>query len=192
MSDPSELEDPPQLVCVLDTSTLINIKTMVKVDDQWEVLTAMTELVKQGRLVFPTQVHKEMKNAQHPDAPGAWCGGAKRHVAVTQPTDETMAEIFKVESVRQLVDANSDVDHEEADPYVAAMAWELSQQSDPPLDVVVATSDSVDRLPRKSALTTACNDLGIRFWDSETFIAWVWDFIESAAETAPDEPSEGD
>jgi hypothetical protein len=179
VSEPSDEEDPPQLVCVLDTSTLIDIKDLVKVDDQWELFTYMTELVKQGRLVFPKQVHREMTSGKHPDGPGVWCGGAKPHIKTDQPSDETMTAVFQVPAVARLVDVNSDLDYEEADPYVAAMAWELAQQDNPPLEVVVATSDCVDRLPRKGALTTACDALSITHWTSATFIEWVKDLRDS-------------
>lgn len=61
MSQDSKPLDPaPALICVIDTSVLIELKKLVKMDDQWEVLAIMVRLVEAGSLTFPRQVAIEM------------------------------------------------------------------------------------------------------------------------------------
>lgn len=62
---------PPPLVCVVDTSVLIAFKSLVKIDEQWDLLIRMTALVADGHLAFPRQVAKELAYGRFPDAPGA-------------------------------------------------------------------------------------------------------------------------
>lgn len=71
------LDPPPALICVIDTSVLIELKKLVKMDDQWELLTIMVGLVEVGSLTFPRQVAAEMQAVRYPDAPGVWMGHAK-------------------------------------------------------------------------------------------------------------------
>lgn len=183
MSPPSEgddgddydLADPPgtgdavvELVVVIDSSTIIEIKKQVPADQQWDVFDQMLTLVRQGRLVFPSQVRKEVSGERHPDMPGPWCAKAARYRQHPDPGDATLSELLPF--VENLVDANADPDREPADPYVVAMAWELLERR---YDVAVATDDVVDRMPLKIALATACDNLGITTWDCQTLVDWV-------------------
>lgn len=72
----------------------------------------------------------------------------------------------------QLVDYEATADREVADPYVAAMACEIGSRHNG-CRVVVATNDTVDRLPLKLSLATACNRLGIEHWFAEDFVDWI-------------------
>lgn len=65
------------VICVVDTSVLIEFKRLVKIDEQWSLLTRMLTLVEDGSLTFPRQVSKELQAIKFPDAPGAWIGHAK-------------------------------------------------------------------------------------------------------------------
>lgn len=159
-----------EIVCVVDTSVLIELKSQVKIDDQWDFLLRMTELVRSGHLAFPRQVAKELAVGKYPDAPGAWIGSAKRDVCHPQPSEEALVAVLRV--AQELVDTEATDDREIADPYVAAMACEIRGR-DPDCRSVVATDDRVDRLPSKLSLVTACERLGLEHWTSEQFIAWV-------------------
>jgi hypothetical protein len=170
---------PPPLICVLDTSVLIDLKRLVKTADQWNLLLHMTDLVDGGHLAFPSQVVTEMTRAKFPDAPGVWvAGGVKARVRYPQPTDATLVAVLAVAEL--LVEADDDDPAGVADPYVAAMDYELGAGY-PQSRIVVATSDCVDRLPRKISLATACDRLSIEHWQANTFIAWARD--------APDVPA---
>ncbi|MFH5821734.1 DUF4411 family protein [Georgenia sp. AZ-5] len=168
---PSDGSDgfPPGLVVVVDTSALIQLKRLVPIARQWPTLNLMSELVDGGHLCYPRQVRREMAAGKHPDAPGAWAvanDGQCRHPA---PRDEAIAEVL---AVAQLVDLEAEDDTEVADPYVAAMAWQI-RETHPQSRVVVATNDFVDRMPVKEALATACNRLAIEYWRADEFVAWL-------------------
>lgn len=160
---------PPPLVVIVDTSVLIELKRIVPVGKQWGLLNLMSELLDAGHLAYPRQVSREMAVAQFPDAPGAWATGCNGHARHSEPRDDSIAEVL---GVAQLVDAEAEAQPEAADPYVAAMAWELRQRH-PDCQVVVATNDVRDRLPVKEALATACARLEIECWDAEVFVRWL-------------------
>jgi hypothetical protein len=173
---------PPPLIIVVDTNILIKFKSMVKIDDQWELLLRMTDAVRQGALTFPRQVAKELAHGQFPDAPGAWIGAAKKDVCHPEPAEDTLVKVLEV--APQLVDFEATADREVADPYVAAMAHEIASRHNG-CRVFVATNDIVDRLPLKLSLRTACERLGIEICTPEDFIAWVTDGTEPAAASVP-------
>lgn len=72
----------------------------------------------------------------------------------------------------QLVDLEASHDREVADPYVAAMALELSERYTS-TRVVVATNDTVDRLPAKLSLAEGCRRLRLDYWKPDEFLSWV-------------------
>lgn len=165
-------EPDENVVCVLDTSIIIEIKLQVSLDDQWDLLDRMMELVKNGLLVFPRQVPTELtRKLKFPDAPGVWAARAKREIRCRQPSDEHVA---KVMSVAQLVEPDSDVSYEVADPYVVAMALALREESEQPFhETVVATTDVVDRMPAKESIATACARLEMPTWGLDELVSWV-------------------
>jgi hypothetical protein len=169
------VEFPPTFVVVVDSSVLIDIKKMVGINDQWDLLTSMSQLVLSGSLTFPKHVAKELAAGQHPDAPGAWVNHAKRDVRHKEPTEDTLAKVLEV--APEVVDLEATADREIADPYVAAMAVEIKERHTG-CRVVVATNDVVDRLPLKLSLLTACERLDIEVCTPKQFIDWVRDGIE--------------
>lgn len=160
----------PRLICVVDSSVLIEFKKIVGIDEQWDMLEQMKRLVELGQLTFPKQVAKELAYGQHPDAPGAWIGSAKNKVRYAEPSDETLVTVL--DTAAELVDVEATDDREVADPYVAAMAVEIAR-NDAECDVVVATNDIIDRMPVKLSLGTACSRLGLKCWSAEKLIDWV-------------------
>lgn len=98
---------------VVDTSTLIKLKKVVPVVDQWRLLVRMDALVQSGQLAFPRQVAAKMRAARHPDAAGAWAAGVKGWAVHRQPSDESLAEAM---GAAQLTDPTSEADQEVADP----------------------------------------------------------------------------
>src|ERR1700733_9489190 len=86
------LDPPPTHICIIDSSFLIRIKSMVKVDEQWALLAWMMERTEAGEICFPRQVSAEMTVAKHPDAPGAWAGHAKGLVRHREPSDASVAQ----------------------------------------------------------------------------------------------------
>ncbi len=148
---------------------MVRFKRNVKIEEQWDLLGTMTRMVKRGDLTFPPQVPKELAYGEFPDAPGAWIAQARRFVFHPGPRDETVALVLQY--AEELVDPEGE-DREAADPYVAAMAYEL-QERYPDAEVIVATTDSRDRLPGHISLVTACTRLEIATWDEHQLLEWV-------------------
>jgi rRNA maturation endonuclease Nob1 len=158
-------------VAVLDTGAIIELKKAVPRTEQWDLFDAMLRLVRAGMIAFPSQVVKEMAHGEHPDAPGVWTAKAGREVAYRDPEESTLAYVLR--AVRDpLTDVDASPELEPADPYVAAMAYEL-HEAHPDSDVFVATEDCVDRLPVKLALSTACLRLGIRCCSTAELVKWI-------------------
>jgi rRNA maturation endonuclease Nob1 len=177
----------PPVICVIDASALIHLKREVGLDEQWELLMRMHGLVVDGALAFPRQVHKELSVAKYPDAPGAWAGAANKVVWHPQPSDDTMSRVLEVAS--QLVEVNLTPDREVADPYVAAMALELTERH-PSSRVVVVTDDVVDRMPLKISLRTGCERLSLQQCGLGPFVEWVRDQTDDALQDPPEDEVE--
>jgi rRNA maturation endonuclease Nob1 len=159
LDEPETPPFPPPLVCVIDTSGLIELKRAVKTSEQWELLMHMTELVAAGHLTFPSQVVTELNGVKYPDAPGAWISsGVRRQIRYPEPSDAAIARVLSV--APDLVEADDTSKHGAADPYVAAMACDI-RSVHCACRVVVATHDYVDRLPWKLSLATACDRLAL-------------------------------
>lgn len=161
-----EDEEDEDLLVVLDSSVVINLKKRLKVGEQWPFLLRLTERVDQGMVGWPRFVKREVTTAQYPDAPGAWLAGQATQ-PFPEPSYETLAEVL---AVAQLVD--TEAEDEVADPWVVAMALEL-QGEYPEARVVIASDDVVDRLPQKESIRTACERLMIELWSCEDLIDWL-------------------
>lgn len=146
---------PPTRIIVLDTNTVIRIKHRLRPAEQWPFLQYLDDLVAEGWVTFPRQVAKELEDADHPDAPGAWCVAARVYRCYREPSDESMAEVLGQQP--GLLDPNAERNY--ADPYVVALAYELREVY-PERDVLVATEDVKDRPPLVSP-GTACDRLGL-------------------------------
>lgn len=154
---------------VIDSSSLITLKKLVPLTEQWPLLITMSELVRDGRLAFPRQVAAEMKVAKHPDAPGVWAAAHSGWARHRQPSDEALAEVL---AVAQLTDPNSEAELEVADPYVVAMAWQIRNRSSA-TPVMVVTEDRIDRMPAKESIVTACTRLDLPWCGTEAFVQWL-------------------
>lgn len=161
----------PAMISVLDTCALANMKQtrLLKMEEQWGIFFAMIPMLASGALAYPRQVAAEMSRAQHPDTPGTWVVHYKGQVIYPDPGDDAMAE---VQGAAQLTDPDGDSEFEPADPYVVAMAWEITQHY-PDSRVNVVSDDFVDRMPRKQSVAFACNELGIECWRSHDFVDYM-------------------
>jgi hypothetical protein len=163
------LEPPPLLICVIDSSFLIKIKQLVKVDEQWTLLAWMMVQTEVGVICFPRQVAAEMVFGKHPDAPGAWAGHAKSLVCHREPGDGCVAAVLAL--TPDLIDADA-TGAEPADPYVVGMAIDLATVY-PECRIVVVSDDKVDRMPIKRSLKTACDRMSVEFWEPSEFLTWA-------------------
>ena len=85
------------LIRVLDSSSLIKIKTAVRLNDQWSLFKHLEALFVRGDVTFPVEVEAEMRSVRHPDAPGVWvCGVARqrRDRQAAEPQEEYIAHVM--------------------------------------------------------------------------------------------------
>lgn len=156
-----------QRVWVLDTSALIDFKRQIPAGEQWHAFKRLEDLVTAGQIATPRQVIGEIGRTAHPDLPGVWAPAMRE--ALRHPLDVHFDLLRRVMAdAGQVVDPNKT--EEDADPYVAALALELASEG---FDPVVVTTDAVDHLPIRMALTTACDRLGLAHTDSRAFLVAV-------------------
>jgi Domain of unknown function (DUF4411) len=122
------------------------------------VFEKLTELVNQGRLVFPRQVLGELERAADPAGPDQQYLWAKLNQATAcqnEPSLESVKAVLAV--VPRVLDADKDAGAEEADPYVLAKAHDFRRAG---TDARIITEEKNDT-PRKMSLRTAAGLLGI-------------------------------
>lgn len=153
------------LIHVLDTSSVIEIKTKVQLADQWGLFKHLERLFLEGSVTFPIEVEAEMRAVDHPDAPGVWvCGVARqyRNRRAAEPQEEFIDRVMEV--APDVIDPNKR--RRDGDPYVLAQAIEIRAGK---LDVAVVTEDRVDRTDH-CAMTTACARLSLPEMNLEDFL----------------------
>lgn len=153
-------------VWVADTCALIEVRRCVKTDDgkhvsaQKEVFAKLGKLVEIQRLVWPKEVHDELKIGNEKlkdptqDLPFKFVEKHKDHGC--KKTDlEVVSELMRDSLVKRVLDPNAEDD--EADIYVLSLALALKRLQG---DIGVLTQERKD-LPRKCSVSTACGHLGI-------------------------------
>ncbi len=156
---------------VLDSSSVIAIKTTVQLDDQWELLKHLEALFLEGTVTFPTEVEAEMRSVDHPDAPGVWaCGVARqnRNRIGADPQEDYIDRVMEV--APDVIDPNKQ--RRDGDPYVLAQALELCANR---FEVAVITEDRRDKADH-CAMTTACERLSLAEMTLQDFLDGLsWD-----------------
>jgi uncharacterized protein DUF4411 len=146
------------VIWVIDTSSVIEIRRSVENSKRQNVFTAMSALVLGGRLVFPKQVVDELERAADPKIPDAQYQWAKQHEDMAKNQAASFDEVKEIlAAVPEVLDPDKDSGAEEADPYVLAIAQRLRVDGN---DARVVTQETKDT-PRKMSLNSACGFLGL-------------------------------
>jgi hypothetical protein len=149
---------------VIDTSSIIAVRRVFAITGQKKdsrtlkklVFAAMKDLAKQERLVYPSQVHRELKDENdksktpHDDLPFDFVEDTKK-IAMKTASFDYVKQLMSDTGTRRMIDYEAE-DKEEADPYVVAVALELRDQG---IDVGVVTQERSDSLGRIS-MNTVC------------------------------------
>ncbi len=140
---------------VIDTSSLLGVRETFGRTRESKVLTRLGERAASGNLIFPPEVLGELERgaADAPDAPLLWAR-ANRAFAERKANLETVKAVLKV--APDVLDP--DIPHEQADPYVLALA--MDQQGLGLYEVTIVTDDRRDK-PGKLSLATAARMLRI-------------------------------
>lgn len=154
-------------VWLLDSSSLIRIKSHVPGAKQWALLKAMESMVADGTLTFAKQVKDEVTGLLHPDAPGVWAAGVYHLMAYD--ADPGIAYVKHVMGTEAAAVVDPDKTTEDADPYVIALALELMAMGH---DVRVVTNDQNDT-PARIAMSKACDITGVDWCGLEEFLVAV-------------------
>ncbi len=101
-------------VWIVDSSALIETKTVVSVANQWKTFKRLEQMVRDGQIAMPRQVINEVSELSHPDLPGAWAPGVRG--SLRHPLDVHHSHLREVMSVAgDVVDVNK-AGEERADP----------------------------------------------------------------------------
>lgn len=150
-------------VWIVDSSSLIQTKTIVSVTNQWDAFKHLEQMVRDGQIAMPRQVINELAELAHPDLPGAWAPGVRG--ILKHPLDVQHSHIREVMSVAgDVVDVHKT--NEDADPYVLALAHQLKSNGHA---VCIVTEDTVDR--NSTSIATACIRLEIDYCRIREFLA---------------------
>lgn len=151
-----EADSEPNNYFVIDTSSLLEVRSLVLRPRLPGVLRAMTRLVVSGELVFPAEVDDELERFRKPgahDPIGDWVAASKRQATRFGPQFDHLKTVLADPQTGRVVDPDKDgVD--EADPHVLALALALREKA----EVVVVSEEIRDR-PGKLSMATACGVL---------------------------------
>ena len=146
------------IVWIVDTSSIVEVRRAVENTKKPQVFEKLTELVNEGRLMFPRQVLDELERVADPAGPDQQYLWAKLNQTTACHNDPSLESVKAVLAVvPRVLDPDKDTGAEEADPYVLAKAADLKQAG---TDARVVTEEKNDT-PRKMSLRTAAGLLGI-------------------------------
>lgn len=143
----------PRPVWVIDSSSLIIIKSRYSHGERARVFDALRRLVAEGRLRMPKEVVAEMKRGR--DEARLWAEENQEAASGDSPTLEDVKAVLA--EVPDIIDPRKDSGTDEADPYVLAMAMHLRALGH---DARIITEEVKD-FPDKRSLNTASGMLGI-------------------------------
>ena len=146
---------PTAPIWILDSSSLITIRTQTARTSRERMYAQMARLVSEGRLRFPPEVIGELKRYVGAENPALEWALANATTA-TKDSPALNAVQAVLASVPEVLDPDKE-GTEEADPYVLAMATDALGHSD---DVRVITED-VKATGAKMSLAGAAGYLGI-------------------------------
>lgn len=159
-------------VYVIDTSSLIQLLDDWNHETRWNALVECAKWVEDGKLVFPTQVEKELTAFEVPDSITSWAAGVRNARKFPDPDYKTVRSILTNQAVQKVVDWSKATKADPADPYVLAMAVELVKDGH---DACIVTEDRRDKPDgygklKKSSIVTCCAALSLSSMPMSQFL----------------------
>ena len=150
-------------IWVIDSSALIEAKSIVSISNQWNAFRYLERMVADGKIALPRHVISEVSEITHPDMPGAWASGVRD--LLQHPLQADYDYLARVMSVAgDVVDANKT--REDADPWVLALALQLQETT--LFKICIVTEDTVDR--HRISMVTACSRLQLEWCRVRDFL----------------------
>jgi hypothetical protein len=165
-------EDQPKVRCVVDTSSIIEVRRLMAQEPQAKVKAVYDELVAlavRHVLVFPHAVIHELKEGStaiigKTDYPLDWARSCESEEV---PNHELYDQVRAVlAEVPDLLDHDKPSGTDEADPYVVGLALKLYDDGE---TVIVVTEESRDS-PDKTSMRSACGILGLPTMSMRIFL----------------------
>ena len=148
------------VIWVIDTSSVINVKELVKKTGRKKVFDALAELCVQGRLVFPQEVLDELENGARrgmEDLPLKWARENKQFGYTLGPCSEQLHKVMNDPVAKLTPDPRQDKGADDADPHVLATALEVVSKGS---QAVVVTQES-KKSPPQVPLNVAAGSLNL-------------------------------
>lgn len=147
-----------QHVWVIDTSGIAEIRRKLNVQDRKVVFERLTVLVTDGKLKFPRQLLDEVERGalkNDYDHAWHWVKNNVEHCKGHEPLDSYVKAVLENKQVARVLDPGKD--HEEADPYILALAVKLKEAG----ELAGVITEDVRTRPTKLSLKDACGLLRI-------------------------------
>jgi len=147
-------------IFVIDTSSLISVKEVIKLEKREAVFNVLTNICQQDALVYPPEVFKELEvgvKSGRPDLPFQWAKENKERGCRFGSCHEELRTVMNHPIARLTSDPDQTSDREDADPFVLATALKLESTL---LTPVVVTEES-RKAPPLVPLTVAAGSLGL-------------------------------
>lgn len=148
---------PEDVVGILDTSSIIEIRRSIPNSLKSKVFGELTRLAEAGQLYFPREVVKELQRAvdpANPDQQFTWAKNVEKVATALDIPFDTVRQVLA--QVPRVMDPDKQRE-DEADPYILALALKLHRED---RRVVVVTEENKDT-PAKMSLRTAAGVLGL-------------------------------
>lgn len=160
----SERLFPVEPCWVLDSSAIIEFKSIITPEIETRVLALLDQLVLQGKISFPRQVKREVSGDGQNDLPALWVLRNFSKIILNKSPEESYI-IDVLRKVPNLVEKDSKKDV--ADPHVLALALQLKDNG---FDAIVVSEDRVDHLPKNISLQSACQEMSVEFIRTLAFL----------------------
>ena len=147
-------------IYVIDTSSLISVKEVIKPEKRQQVFMVLTSICQQDALVFPPEVFKELEvgaKSGKPDLPYQWAKENKDRGCRLGSCHEELRTVMNHPVAKLTSDPDQTSDREDADPFVLATALKLESTLWTP---VVVTEES-RKVPPLVTLNVAAGSLGL-------------------------------
>ena len=160
----SERLFPVEQCWVLDSSAIIEFKSLITPEIETKVLTLLDQLVLQGKISFPRQVKIEVSGDGQDDLPAQWVlQNYSKIICNKSPEEHYVKEVLS--KFPNLVEEDNMRDA--ADPYVLALVLQLQNNG---FDANLVSEDRVDRPPKKISLQSACQEMSVEFIRTAAFL----------------------
>ena len=145
---------------IFDTSSLINVKELIKPEYRADVIDALTHRCQAGHVLFPPEVVDELNNGAkpgRPDAPLSWAKANKKQGCRLGQCYDELVVVMNHPVAKLTPDPDQTTGEDDADPHVLATALKVASCGGKPVVVTQESRKSFPQVP----LNVAAGSLGL-------------------------------